>query len=184
MAVTLVKETGAGLTNANAYTDVTEAAALLETHPDYAAYWVGLTADQKAIALIKAAEWLDNRFRWYGAVKTTTQAMQWPRTKVYDSHGVIVAAGSMPIELRKANAYIATQWAKEITLYNTVQETGIPKSIGLPGGLTLSFDPKTEVAAVLVGKRFPELENMLKNMAEFKVADWFDSRRTDVRQTT
>lgn len=184
MTVTLVKETGSGSATANAYTDATEAGALLETHPDYVAYWSGLSAAQQAAALIKATEWLDFRFRWYGSAKTTTQALQWPRTKVYDSRGIIVAAGTMPIELRKAAAYVAIQWVKEVTLYNTVQEVGVAKSISLPGGLSLSFDPNTSVEAVLVGKRFPELELSLKTMGEIKDASWFESRRTDVRQTT
>lgn len=182
MAIVLVKETGAGLTNANAYETVAGATARLETHPDYATLWAPLTEDQQEAALINATTFLDTKWRWYGWTRTTGQSLKFPRTKIYDSNGVLLAKGSMPEALKTANALVAMEWVKEAGLFNLVEETGGVKSFS-SAGISLSLGAASGKAEtnLLLGKRMPEVELMLKNLGEFKDDAWFESRRTESR---
>lgn len=174
----LTVETGAGLNNANSYISAADAGTLLIAHPDYAVYWSAKTADEQEKALIKSTEWLDTRFRFYGAALTRIQALQWPRTKNYDHHGILMPGGVVPVVLKKSTALMALQWVKETNLYNVVPETGLPKSVSIEG-LSVSFDSGGLEMTALTGKRYPEVELMLKNLGVFKEAEFFESRRTD-----
>lgn len=178
MPVTIVVEDGTGLGTADAYVSVAEAATLLSFHPDEAT-WSALTQTQQEDAIKAATEFLDMRWRWYGQVNTTTQALQWPRTKMLNSKGRWLAAGAIPTELKKATAYIAITAVKEVTLNELVRETGAVKQY-FTDGLNILFDPKTTEAAQIMGKRLIELELMLKNMGTFADVDWISSRRSVV----
>ena len=78
MALTLIKETGAGLADANAYADVADGDAYHEGHL-YASAWTAATADQKAVALVMATRLLDAEYQFGGLRTLMTQALQWPR---------------------------------------------------------------------------------------------------------
>jgi len=78
MALTLIKETGAGLANANAYADVADGDAYHDGHL-YATAWTGATADNKAAALVMASRLLDAEYQFGGLRTVMTQALQWPR---------------------------------------------------------------------------------------------------------
>lgn len=84
MSLTLVKETGAGLANANAYADVTDGDAYHEGHL-YAAAWTGATSDQKAVALVMASRLIDAEYQFSGVRTTDVQALSWPRYRCPDS---------------------------------------------------------------------------------------------------
>jgi hypothetical protein len=49
---------------------------------------------------------------WTGAIATTTQALAWPRTGMYNRNGVAIASNVVPIELKEATAELAGQLAK------------------------------------------------------------------------
>lgn len=176
---TLVVENGTGKPTANAYISESRANALLADHPDLVAYWTAKTSAERCTAIVKATEWLDLKFRFYGRVKTRSQALQWPRTKNYDHHGVLKVAGTVFLALEKATALIAVQWVKEVDLYNVLSETGLPKSVSVEG-LSVSFDSAASQAAALTGKRYPEVELLLKNLGEVKEGEFFDSKRTEI----
>ena len=78
MALTLVKEDGSGIANANSYADVTDADAYHEGHL-YATAWTGASADTKAAALVMATRLIDAHFQFGGVKAHATQALQWPR---------------------------------------------------------------------------------------------------------
>jgi len=78
MPLTLTKETGAGLADANAYADVADGDAYHEGHL-YASAWTGATADNKAIALVMATRLLDAEYQFSGTRAVASQALQWPR---------------------------------------------------------------------------------------------------------
>lgn len=78
MSLTLVKETGAGLADANAYANVTDGDAYHDGHL-YASAWTGASADQKAAALVMATRLLDAEYQFGGVRAVKTQALQWPR---------------------------------------------------------------------------------------------------------
>ena len=78
MALTLIKETGAGLANANAYADVADGDAYHDGHL-YASAWTAATADNKAKALVFASRLIDAEFQFNGTRTTAGQSLQWPR---------------------------------------------------------------------------------------------------------
>ena len=80
MSLTLIKETGAGLANANAYADVADGDAYHAGHL-YASAWTAATSDQKAVALAMATRLIDAEYQFNGTRTTAGQALQWPRAK-------------------------------------------------------------------------------------------------------
>lgn len=92
--MTLVKETGAGLTNSNSYVDVVDANAFLETHV-YAQDWVLKGSDWQARVLIMASRLLDQMWQFNGFKTNPVQAMQWPRMRCPDHDVDNPMAGSL-----------------------------------------------------------------------------------------
>lgn len=83
MPLTLIKETGDGLADANAYAAVVDATAYHDGHL-YPAAWTGATADAQAAALVMATRLIDTLFQFKGFRRLSTQALQWPRRWVPD----------------------------------------------------------------------------------------------------
>jgi hypothetical protein len=78
MALTLIKETGAGLVDANSYADVADGDAYHDGHL-YATAWTGASAGQKTAALVMATRLIDAEYQFNGTRTTANQALQWPR---------------------------------------------------------------------------------------------------------
>ena len=78
MALTLVKEDGTGLANANAYADATDGNKYHEGHL-YATAWTAATADKKTAALVMATRLIDGQYQFNGVQAKENQARQWPR---------------------------------------------------------------------------------------------------------
>lgn len=78
MALTLVKETGVGLSNANTYALVADGDAYHEAHL-YAASWTGANDTKKQQALAMASRLIDQSFQFFGRKTQQGQALQWPR---------------------------------------------------------------------------------------------------------
>ena len=83
MPLTLIKETGDGLVDANSYAAVVDGSAYHDGHL-YAAAWAGATADAQAAALVMATRLIDTLFQFKGFRRLSTQALQWPRRWVRD----------------------------------------------------------------------------------------------------
>ena len=83
MALTLIKETGAGLANANAYADVADGDAYHEGHL-YASAWTGATTASKTAALVMATRLIDAEYQFNGLRSMDAQALQWPRVNCPD----------------------------------------------------------------------------------------------------
>jgi len=86
MALTLVKETGAGLANANAYANAADGDAYHEGHL-YATAWVAASAANKDAALVMATRLIDGQFQFAGWKTSASQALQWPRASCLDPDG-------------------------------------------------------------------------------------------------
>jgi len=109
MPLTLTKETGAGLANANAYADAADGDAYHEGHL-YASAWTGATADQKAVALVMASRLLDAEYRFAGTRANSAQALQWPRVDCPDlDTGDVVPENSVPKPLLDAACELARE---------------------------------------------------------------------------
>ena len=70
MALTLIKEDGTGLANANSYADATDGNAYHEGHL-YATAWNAATTGQKEAALVMATRLLDGEFQFFGFTSTS-----------------------------------------------------------------------------------------------------------------
>ena len=73
MALTLIKETGAGLANANAYADVADGDAYHAGHL-YASAWTAASADNKTAALVMASRLIDAEYQFGGTRSVASQA--------------------------------------------------------------------------------------------------------------
>jgi len=83
MPLTLTKETGAGLVDANSYADVADGDAYHAGHL-YASAWTGATTASKTAALVMATRLIDAEYQ-FGSVKSVdAQALQWPRYRCPD----------------------------------------------------------------------------------------------------
>jgi hypothetical protein len=138
---TLVLEDGSGLTNSNAYADVSEADAYHDAHL-YASTWIAATTANKTIALIWATRILDEQAEWKGSKAHDTQALRWPRTDVLDPDGVELAGDAIPTWLKAATSECAR------VLLST-DRTAESDKAGLKqvtvGPITLIVDPLTEL---------------------------------------
>ena len=78
MALTLIKEDGTGLSNANAYASAVDGDAYHDGHL-YATAWTGATAEQKEAALVMATRLIDSQYQFGGVLADEEQSLQWPR---------------------------------------------------------------------------------------------------------
>jgi hypothetical protein len=109
MALTLIKETGAGLANANAYADVADGDVYHAGHL-YASAWTAASADQKAVALVMASRLLDAEYRFAGTRAVASQALQWPREDCPDPDtGDVVPENSVPKPVLEATCELARE---------------------------------------------------------------------------
>lgn len=112
MAITLTVETGTGSATANSYLSRADADTYWADRGDPAA-WSGLTDAQKDLALFAATQAIDLRYRtrFRGERYSTTQALEFPTDDIYAWDCLILAAGTMPQELKDATAELALRWA-------------------------------------------------------------------------
>jgi len=109
MSLTLIKETGAGLANANAYADVADGDAYHDGHL-YASAWTAASADQKAVSLVMASRLLDAEYRFAGTRANSAQALQWPRVDCPDPDaGDAVPEDAVPKAVVEATCELARQ---------------------------------------------------------------------------
>lgn len=93
MGLTLIKETGAGLPDANSYADVADGNAYHEGHL-YASAWSAALDPQKAAALVMATRLIDGEYQFSGFKALSGQALQWPRLECREPDGDTAAFGA------------------------------------------------------------------------------------------
>ena len=89
MALTLIKETGVGLVDANSYADVADGNSYHDGHL-YASAWTAASDAQKAVALVMASRLIDAEFQFNGTRTNAVQGLQWPRAKCPEPDNVHV----------------------------------------------------------------------------------------------
>lgn len=109
MALTLIKETGAGLVDANAYANAADGDAYYDGHL-YATAWTAATLANKEKALVMATRLIDGQFQFAGWKAKETQSLQWPRLSVRDPDGESdLAADAVPTLVRDATCEMARE---------------------------------------------------------------------------
>src|SRR5258708_19869675 len=78
MALTLIKEDGTGVANANSYVDANDGDAYHEGHL-YVSAWTAATTANKEAALVFATRLIDAEFQFNCWRSNDEQALQWPR---------------------------------------------------------------------------------------------------------
>lgn len=113
MAITIVVETGTGLSNSNSYVTVAEADTYNENHY-YGSAWAALSDENKKRAMIFATRLLDEQVDWNGTPRKSTdtsisdhQALRWPRNSVVDSDGYAVDHKTIPEWLKNSCSELA-----------------------------------------------------------------------------
>ena len=83
MPLTLTKEDGSGLANANSYANAADGDAYHDGHL-YATAWTAAVTGSKEKALVMATRLIDGLFQFNGFKRISTQALQWPRRECRD----------------------------------------------------------------------------------------------------
>jgi hypothetical protein len=158
MALTLVKEDGSGLANANSYAAATDGDAYHDGHL-YATAWTGATTGTKEKALVMATRLIDSQFQFNGWKRMTSQALQWPRRLCRnpdDLDGVIAGLVLLQgpfLDETKVPAVVLNatcEMARELLKADRTDDPdgeGL-QSIRIEGALTLDFDAKDRQPAV------------------------------------
>ena len=153
MSLTLIKEDGTGLSNANTYALVADGDAYHEGHL-YASAWTAAVTGDKEKSLVMATRLIDAEFQFNGSRRLSTQALQWPRRECPDPDadggvipGLLLMRGSfldetkVPAVVVRATAELARELLKQDRTDDPDGE-GL-KSLRLDGALQIQFDPKT-----------------------------------------
>jgi hypothetical protein len=150
MPLTLIKEDGSGLANANAYAAVADGDAYHEGHL-YATDWTGASSTTKAAALVMATRLIDAYYQFRGFKAQDAQALQWPREFARDDDALrsvafvavsprdeYFASNVVPAALRDATI----ETARELIKANRTDDPegeGLA-SMALTGTLSLTFE--------------------------------------------
>jgi hypothetical protein len=155
-----------GASNANSYATVEEANAYFTTrlHSDT---WLDATVSEKEAALIMATRLIDAHYSnaipatlggiaaegatllwgWSGAPASSTQALCWPRTGMFNRNGFAISSSIIPQELKDATAEFAWQLlGTDRTLDSDVESQGITQVTA--GPITVKF--KDDVSAKVI----------------------------------
>jgi hypothetical protein len=124
MALILIKETGAGLANANAYANAADGDAYHEGHL-YATAWTAATLANKEAALVMATRLIDGQYQFNGLKANEAQALQWPRQECrIPDYEAELPADAVPRAVIEA----ACELARELLIAN---RTAAPDGEGL-----------------------------------------------------
>lgn len=114
----MVVETGAGLSTANSYVSVDDADIYHEKRL-HITDWSSSTGSTKEAALMWATSLLDRMVDWDGTKYTSTQALRWPRSGIYDVDGYSIDSDTIPQFLKDATAeYARLLIATDLTAVN------------------------------------------------------------------
>lgn len=141
MPLTLVKEDGTGLANANSYANAADGDGYHEAHL-YATMWTGATTATKDIALVMATRLIDANYFFGGQALKSTQALMWPRAGARDPDArggeQAYPQDALPPALVKATCELARELI-------ATDRTGPPdgeglRDVALVGTLRVTFD--------------------------------------------
>jgi hypothetical protein len=115
----LVVEDGTGKTDADSYISRADAdtyvAKYIKSDNAGRVAWEASTDDEKDDALRQAAQYLDQTYqtKWQGVRTHTDQALDWPRTGVVDCDDETIDSDAIPVDLKNAQAEMATRGTVE-----------------------------------------------------------------------
>lgn len=116
----MIVEDGTGLNDANSYVSV-------EFSDDYfsargVSAWADLETEVKEQSLIKATDYIDSIFQWYGKKEFETQSLRFPRVNIRDYEGAEIKG--IPLCLKQAVCDAAILGSSGTELFQTKNENG------------------------------------------------------------
>ena len=157
--MSLVVEDGTGLETANTYATIAEADSYHSDRGNSA--WTEATEPAKTEALILATEYLDARyyFRWKGFKKREKQALEWPRTWVYDRNGWLFASDKVPDRLKDAAAEAALKALTE-TLFPDITRDDMARRVTV-GPITTEYKQSAPAT-----KQYTKVDRLLRGLVQ------------------
>jgi len=152
--MTFTVETGAGLAEANSYVSVADADAYHDLRQNLD--WDDLTDAQKKASLVYATSYIDAKFEWPGYIKTSAQALDWPRSSATDNESRIL--DGIPAKLKEAVCELALVHFSEQKLNQTFDRGGAIKSEKVGSLQVEYFD------GAAAGLTYPFLDNLLSSL--------------------
>lgn len=117
--VTLVKETGDVVENANSYVDVAESDDFADEILLTPSEWKDLDTADKEIRLIRATRLIDTLVKWNSDIEDTDQELAWPRKEFDDNTGRTIKNDVVPDAVKEATFMLAYQESQSGSLFET-----------------------------------------------------------------
>lgn len=133
-------ENGNGIKDANSYVDVGYADSYFSARNITA--WTEKTDEEKEVLLIKATDYIDNVFEWYGKKEFSEQALRFPRVNLFDYEGEKVKG--IPKSLKDAVCETVNILLGDTELYKTENENGFVTSEKI-GQLSFTYDVSQKI---------------------------------------
>jgi hypothetical protein len=105
--MTMVIETGSGVTGANSYCTMTFTSAYF-VDIGKSSEWTTLATGQES-ALIRSCYYMEN-LDWLGLKALSTQPLEWPRRGVTDKNGYYVSATGIPLQIKWVQSELAIRF--------------------------------------------------------------------------
>ena len=150
MPLTLIKEDGSGLANANSYATAADGDTYHDGHL-YATAWTAAVTGSKEKALVMATRLIDGLFQFNGFKRISTQALQWPRRECRDPDsedgvvpGLLLVRGPF-LDETKVPALVVNATCELARALVTEDRTDDPdgeglSSVSVVGSLRLDFN--------------------------------------------
>lgn len=169
MAITLTKEDGTGLANANSYEDVAGANQYMED-TGRRTEWTAFSSAERRSALIVATQFMDQtyRCRWLGDLQESTQdtqALDWPREGLTLPSGAVRPASPIPQEILSGCAeyalIAATSGINPDPTYDPTGRSVKEKTVRVEGAVSKKtvYDGGTRP---VINRRYPAAEGVLR----------------------
>ena len=137
----MIIEDGTGLIDSNSYVSIDFATDYFTSHG--VSSFSALTDEEKEIVLIKATDFIDNVFDWYGVKKTYEQALNFPRENLYTKDGYKVEG--VPKQLKDAVCEAVSVLISDKDLYQVANENGAVVSENIGGKLSFTYDVSKKI---------------------------------------
>jgi hypothetical protein len=108
MSFIFTVETGAGVSDANAYATVEFADDYIVANTYASQEWMGLDVAQKQYLLVRSSQNIDVLTKWKGQRAFQDQGLKWPRHGAYDEDGFQIGDDCVPTIVMQAVCEFAT----------------------------------------------------------------------------
>lgn len=162
----LIVEDGTGITDANTYVSLAVATEYHRLRDNTA--WEDAGENNQVASLIRASQYLDDRWQFQGTSFVETQGLEFPKTEIYDKDGYDVGE-TVPIEIINATCEYALQAVGDglttTPLFVTPDQTD-PRAITMQRDVVGPLETETRYDAnqgIVVTKSYPAADRIIKN---------------------